>query len=176
METIPEVEKVETEMSKEDKIAQLKKLAAEFSEDEIRDSLNLKTEQSEKEVPVIEAPKSAAIKLEPQIQMVADTLMSQAEEKVKSIYSDVDYSGILNANVDTLTKVSLMSSVIEPNARKMATIEKNLKSENAEGTQTETKKAEFSAPEKSGKVDNQAGEKLYSEMSAKLGFDEEESE
>lgn len=179
MENIPEVEKKETEMSKEDKIAELKKLAAEFSEDELRESFNLKADVPEVEAPVIETPKAEthAIKLDPQIQMVANTLMASAEEKVKNIYKDVDYSGILKADIDTLTKVTLMESVVVPNAIKMATIEKNLKSNDAEGTQTETKTAEFSKPSKSGKVDEKAGEKLLTEMSAKLGFiDEEDSE
>jgi hypothetical protein len=102
--------------------------------------------------------------------------MATAEEKVKNIYKDVDYSGILKADIDTLTKVTLMESVVVPNAIKMATIEKNLKSNDAEGTQTETKSGEFSAPAKTGKIDEKAGEKLLTEMSAKLGFDFDEKE
>jgi len=179
MENIPKVEQTEANKTVENKLEDLKTFAAQFSAEQIAEVFNLRSEQTEKVVPVIEAPTaSVAVKLDPQIQMVANALFAQAEEKVKSIYADVDYAGILNADVDTLTKVSLMSSLVEPNARKMANIEKNLKSNDAnEGTQsTETKSAEFSAPAKTGKVDYEAGEKLYTEMSEKLGLLDDEGD
>ena len=181
MEQIPKVEKQEEteKRTSEEVIADIEKLKTELSEEEQTKVFNLKKDEPVKEAPV-EKPKvegeSHAIKLDPQIQMVANTLMSTAEEKVKEIYADVDYSGILNADIDTLTKVTLMESVIRPNAIKMATIEKNLKSNDAEDTPTETKKAEFSKPEKSGKVDKEAGQKLYTEMSEKLGLPDEEND
>jgi hypothetical protein len=178
MENIPKVETKTDETPAVDKLEELKNFAAQFSAEQIAEVFNLKSEQtSEVKVPEVPTQSSVAIKLDPQIQMVADALFSQAEQKVKSIYADVDYEGILKADVDTLTKVSLMSSLVEPNARKMANIEKNLKSNDAtEGTQTETKSAEFSPPEKSGKVDEKAGEKLYSEMSEKLGLLDDEGD
>lgn len=180
MENIPKVEQTETKTPAVDKLEELKTFAAQFSAEEIAKVFNLRSEQTEKVVPVNVAPTaSVAVKLDPQIQMVANALFAQAEEKVKSIYADVDYDGILKADVDTLTKVSLMSSLVEPNARKMANITKNLKSNDAnEGTQltTETKSAEFSAPAKTGKVDLEAGQKLYTEMSEKLGLLDDEGD
>jgi len=181
METIPEVEKKETEKrASTDIIADIEKLKTELSEDEQKKVFNLKEDKPVKEDPVEETPKakgvSQAIKLDPQIQLVANTLMSTAQEKVKGIYADYDFSGILKADIDTLTQVTLMESVAVPNAIKMATIEKNLKSNDAEDTPTEKKQAEFSKPSENGKVDEKAGEKLFTEMSEKLGFEIDEKE
>jgi hypothetical protein len=177
MEKIPEVEieKVETEMSTEDKLAQLKKLGAEFSEQEIKDAFEIKSDAVVVPAVVPEAT-SFAKQLSPETTMIAKTLMSTAEQKVKGIYADADYSGIMNADLDLLTKVTLMESVIVPNAIKMANIEKNLKSNDANDTRIETKSGEFSAPAKTGKVDEEAGMKLLTEMSEKLGFDIDEKE
>jgi hypothetical protein len=181
LENTPEIEKTNTELTAKEQILKLK---SELSESEIAEVFTIKTEKTETpkvEVPETKAPTvESSVKLSPEIEMVAHTLMASAEEKVKSIYKDFDYSGIKNdPSLNALEKVTLMSTVAEPNAKRMATIEKNLKTENStEGTEkTETKKAEFSAPEKSGKVDEEAGKKLLTEMSEKLGlhFDEEES-
>jgi len=179
MENTPEIEKKYTELSSAEKLDLIQKWKSELSEEEQAKVFTIKTEKTE--APVIEAPKqdtayAATNKLEPQIEMVAQTLMASAEEKIKSIYPDFDYSGIMkDQSLNTLQKVTLMSSIAEPNAKKMATIVKNLKSENTEGTEkTETKKAEFSAPAKEGKVDAEAGKKLLTEMSEKLGFIDEE--
>lgn len=174
MEKIPEVEKKDTEMSTEDKLAQLKKLGAEFSEEQIKETFEIKADEVKAEV--VETPKAEtfAKELSPETTMIAQTLMSTAEEKVKSIYKDADYSGILKADLNLLQKVTLMESVVVPNAIKMANIEKNLKSNDANDTQqTETKAAEFSKPSTSGKVDEKAGETLFTEMSDKLGFNDE---
>lgn len=178
MEKTPEIENKYTELSPEDRIAEIEKIKSLMSTEEIEKVFTIKTEKSEPvkpvEVPVTES--KPFIKLDPQIEMVAQTLMASAEEKIKTIYKDVDYSGIKNdPTLNTLQKVTLMSSVVEPNAKRMANIERNLKSEIAEGT--EKKSAEFSAPAKTGKVDDKAGEKLFTEMSQKLGLvdDEEKS-
>jgi hypothetical protein len=176
MENIPEVEKKETEMSAEDKLAEIVKLGAEFSEEQIKEAFKIKDAVVEKPVEKPETT-STASELSPETTMIAQTLMSTAEQKVKGIYADSDYSGILNApGLNLLQKVTLMETVAVPNAVKMATIEKNLKGNDAEGTQTETKAAEFSKPSDKGKVDEKAGEKLLTEMSAKLGFDIDEKE
>jgi hypothetical protein len=179
LENTPEIEKTNTELTAKEQILKLK---SELSETEVAEIFTIETEKTDevKEAPKVEVPTVVSNKLDPQIEMVAQTLMAGAEEKVKSIYKDFDYSGIKNdPQLNTLQKVTLMSSIAEPNAKRMATIEKNLKTENTEGTEkTETKKAEFSAPDKkSGKVDPEAGKKLLTEMSEKLGlhFDEEES-
>jgi len=175
MENIPEVEKKDTEMSKEDKLAQLKKLGAEFSESEIKETFEIKADEVKAD-PVVEAPKAEtfAKELSPETTMIAQTLMASAEEKVKGIYADADYSGILKADLNLLQKVTLMESIIVPNAIKMANIEKNLKSNDANDTPTtESKSAEFSKPSDSGKVDEKAGEKLFTEMSDKMGFHDE---
>ncbi len=179
METIPEVEKKETEKrSSTDVIADIEKLKTELSEDEQTKVFNLKKDEPVKEEAVIETPKAEKLakELSPETTMIAQTLMSTAEEKVKEIYKDADYSGILKADLNLLQKVSLMESVIVPNARKMATIEKNLKSNDAEDTPTEKKQAEFSKPSENGKEDKEAGEKLFTEMSEKLGFEIDEKE
>ena len=174
--TKPEIENKYTELSFEDKVAEIEKIKTAMSKEEVDKVFTVKLKESEPvKTDVPTAPLVGSIKLDPQIEMVAQTLMASAEEKIKNIYADFDYSGIKNAGVDTLTKVTLMSTIAEPNARKMATIEKNLKGENAEGT--EKKSAQFSAPDKTGKVDEKAGEKLFTEMSQKLGLeiDEEKS-
>jgi len=175
LEKTPEIENKYTELSSEDKIAEIEKIKSLLSDEEIEKVFTIKSEKSEP-VKEVEAPVPESkpfIKLDPQIEMVAQTLMASAEEKVKTIYKDVDYSGIKNdPTLNTLQKVTLMSSVVEPNAKRMANIEKNLKSNDAEGT--EKKQAEFSAPAKSGKVDEEAGKKLFTELSAKLGFSDEE--
>lgn len=177
MEQTPEIENKYTELSSEQKIAEILKIKTLLSSEEIDRVFTIKTEQKDEVKPVLTAPieASSSIKLDPQIEWVGQTLMASAEEKVKSIYKDIDYSGIKNdPTLNILQKVTLMSTFVEVNAKKMANIEKNLKSENAEGT--ERKSAEFTAPEKSGKVDEKAGEKLFTEMSNKLGlFDEEKS-
>jgi len=176
MEKIPEIEKVETEMSAEEKLAQFKKLGAEFSEEQIKETFNLKSDVPAVVVPEVKVT-SFAKELSPETTMIAKTLMATAEQKVKTIYADVDYSGIMNADLDLLTKVTLMESVVVPNAIKMATIEKNLKSNDANDTPTtETKAAEFSKPSTTGKVDTEAGLKLFTEMSDKLGFEIDEKE
>ncbi len=177
METIPEVEKKETEKrASADVIADIEKLKTELSEEEQTKVFNLKkADDPVKEEAIIETPKAEKLakELSPETTMIAQTLMSTAEEKVKDIYKDADYSGILKADLNLLQKVSLMESVIVPNARKMATIEKNLKSNDAEDTPTEKKSGEFSKPSESGKVDEKAGEKLFTEMSEKLGLIDE---
>lgn len=176
MEKTPEIEKLDTELSAKEKILKLK---SELSEEEIAEVFTIKTEKTE--TPAVEKKEEVkvepTVKLDPQIEMVANTLMAGAKEKVKGIYKDFDFSGIeQDSSLNTLQKVTLMSTVAEANAKKMATIEKNLKTENTEGTETETKKAEFSAPEKTGKVDEEAGKKLFSEMSEKLGLIDEEGD
>ena len=182
MEKTPEIENRYTELSSAEKIAEIEKLKSLLSAEEVDKVFTIKTEKTETpapELPKVEAPKVEGSKLSHEIEMVAQTLMAGAEEQVNAIYKDFDYSGIKNdPALNTLQKVTLMSTVAKANASKMATIEKNLKTENTEGTEkTETKKAEFSAPEKSGKVDEKAGEKLLSEMSEKLGiYDEGETE
>jgi hypothetical protein len=183
MENTPEIENKYTELSSEEKIAEIEKLKSLLSAEEVDKVFTIKTEKTEtpapEVVPKVEAPKVEGSKLSPEIEMVAQTLMAGAEEQVNAIYKDFDYSGIKNdPALNTLQKVTLMSTVAKTNASKMATIEKNLKTENTEGTdKTETKKAEFSAPEKTGKVDPDAGKKLLSEMSEKMGFyDEGETE
>jgi hypothetical protein len=177
LENTPEIEKKNTELTAKEQILKLK---SELSEAEVKEVFTIKTETPEAvKKQVIEVPTvDSKTKLDPQIEMVAQTLMATAEEKVKSIYKDFDYSGIKNdVSLNTLEKVTLMSTVAEPNAKKMATIEKNLKTENTEGTEkTETKSAEFSAPEKSGKEDPDAGKKLLTEMSEKLGFEVDEGD
>ena len=169
----PEIENKYTELSPADRIAEIEKIKSTMTAEEIEKVFTTKPI----EVAPIETPKQIELpssKLEPQIEMVAQTLMASAEEKIKNIYADFDYSGIKNdVNLNTLPKVTLMSTIAEPNARKMANIEKNLKGTNAEGTRTEIKSASFSAPEKSGKVDEKAGEKYYTLMSQKLGFNDE---
>ena len=179
METIPEVEKKETEKrASADVIADIEKLKTELSEEEQTKVFNLKEDKPVKEEAVIETPKAEKLakELSPETTMIAQTLMSTAEEKVKDIYKDADYSGILKADLNLLQKVSLMESVIVPNARKMANIEKNLKSNDAEDTPTDKKSGEFSKPSENGKVDEKAGEKLFTEMSEKLGFEIDEKE
>lgn len=179
MENTPEVENKYTELSFEDKQKEIEQLKSSMSEKEVSEVFTIKTEKSETKVPeekVVVPEAVPAVKLDPQIEMVAQTLMSQAKEKVKSQYKDFDFSGIENANIDTLSKVSLMSTVAEVNAKKMATIEHNLKTENSEGTNTETSTPEFTKPAKTGKVDPDAGKKLLTAMSEQLGFSDEESE
>jgi hypothetical protein len=178
----PKVENKYAELTSEDKKAEIEKIKSTMSEDEIKEAFTIKTEtetvtEKKTETPAPEVTKPSE-SLSPEIEQVAQTLMAQAEEKVKDIYKDFDYSGIKNADgINTLHKVTLMSTIAEVNAKKMATIEKNLKSNDAnEDTPTETKAAEFSKPSTSGKVDEKAGEKLFTEMSEKLGltFDEKE--
>ncbi len=180
MENTPEIENKYTELSSEEKIAEIEKLKSLLSAEEVEKVFTIKTEKTETPVvqTKVEAPKVEGSKLSPEIEMVAQTLMAGAEEQVKAIYKDFDYSGIKNdPNLNTLQKVTLMSTLAKPNAMKMATIEKNLKTENTEGTEkTETKKAEFSAPEKSGKVDPEAGQKLFTELSEKMGIYDDEGD
>lgn len=177
MENIPKVETKETEMSKEEKRTELIKLSAEFSQEEIKDALKIKADEVKAE-PVVEIPKAElfAKELSPEIKMVAETLMATSKEKVKGIYKDADYSGIEGADLNLLQKTTLMESVMVPNARLMANIEKNLKSNDANDTTTETKSAEFSKPESKDKVDKKAGETLYTNMSEKLGLIDEKGE
>ena len=154
-----------------------------MAEEEVKEAFTIKTE-TKVETPAKEPAKPAEIKkevadaasdLNPQIEKVARTLMSQGVERVHQLYKDFDVSGIIeDTSVDTLTKVTLLSTVAEPNAIKMATIEKNLKNgKDAEGTTTETKDAKFSAPEKSGKVDEEAGQTFYTKMCEQLGLEDE---
>ncbi len=181
MEKTPKVEKENTsELSSEDKIKLIETYKKDLSAEEVERVFTIKTEVKKIE-PVIEAKTEAPIvdpqvKLEPQIEMVAQTLMATAKEKVSTIYKDFDISGILNdPSLNTLQKVTLMSSLVEPNAKRMATIEKNLKTGTAEGTKTETS-PKLTAPEKEGKVDEDAGKKLLTLMSSELGFEEETTE
>lgn len=176
MENTPEVENKYTELSSEEKKAEYEKLTASFS-DEDKASILPKTEEKTetKPEPKVETEVKTSTQLNPQIEKVAQTLMSQGIQRVNQLYKDFDVSGIIDdPSVDTLTKVTLLSTVAEPNAIKMATIEKNLKNgEDAKGTQTETKSAEFSANEKEGKVNKEAGKTLWSEMCDTLGIEEE---
>jgi len=185
LEETPKVENKYTELTKEERKAEIEKIKTAMGEDEVKEVFTIKTEEktktpkTETEAPKpIETPKSDATvsTLEPQIEKVAKTLMSQGVERVKQLYKDFDVKGIIDdPSVDTLTKVQLLSTVAEPNAIKMANIEKNLKNGNdAEGTgTTETKDAKFSAPEKSGKVDKEAGQTLYTQMCEQLGLEDE---
>lgn len=183
MEKTPEIENKYTELTFEDKEKEIAKLKSSMSDEEVSKVFTIKQvvekKDSVEETPKTVAPKvDTSSKLDTQIEQVAQTLMAQAEEKLKTIYKDFDYSGIKNdTTINTLQKVTLMSTIAEPNAKKMATIEKNLKNESTEGTgKTETKNAEFSAPETKGKVDEKAGEKFYTEMTEKLGLIEDKSD
>jgi len=184
LEKTPKVETKEkiSELSSEDKIKLIETYKKELSPEEVERVFTIKTEVKKIE-PVIEAKTEAPIVdpkvvLEPQIEMVAQTLMATAKEKVNTIYKDFDISGILNdPSLNTLQKVTLMSSLVEPNAKRMATIEKNLKTGTTEGTEgSGTKKTEFTAPEKEGKVDPDAGKKLLTLMSEELGIETETTE
>jgi hypothetical protein len=173
MEQIPKVEEKETEKrTSTDVIADIERLKTELSEEEQTKVFNLKADKEVKEEVVVETPKAEtfAKELSPETTMIAQTLMATASEKAKDIYADVDFSGILKADLNLLQKVTLMETVIVPNAKKMANIEKNLKSNDAEDTPTEKKSGEFSKPSTSGKVDEKAGETLYTEMSERLGL------
>jgi hypothetical protein len=185
LEKTPEVENKYKEVSLEDKKAEIEKIKSSMSEDEIKDTFTIKTEKKDVSVvkadttpvedPKPEVKSNPSTELNPQIEKVAQTLMSQGIERVHQLYKDFDVSGIVkDSSIDTLTKVTLLSTVAEPNAIKMTNIEKNLKNEdNTEGTKTETKSAKFSAPDKSGKVDKEAGQKLYTQMCEQLGLEDE---
>ena len=184
MEETPKVENKYTELTKEERKAEIEKIKTAMGEDEVKEVFTIKTEEKT-ETPKTETkakpteeskPVEKSSDLNPQIEKVAQTLMSQGIERVHQLYKDFDVSGIIkDSSVDTLTKVQLLSTVAEPNAIKMANIEKNLKNGNdAEGTgTTETKDAKFSAPEKSGKVDKEAGQTLYTQMCEQLGLEDE---
>lgn len=178
MEKIPKVENKFTELSFEDKQKEIEQLKSSMSEEEISEVFTIKTEIIEKkEEPKVVTPAVPQVaKLSDEIEMVAQTLMAQSKEKVKSQYKDFDFSGIEDANINTLQKVSLMSTVAEVNAKKMATIEHNLKTGETEGTETKTTK--LTAPAKTGKVDADAGKKLLTQLSEQLGFqiDEDNNE
>jgi len=179
LEKTPEVENKYKEVSLEDKKAEIEKIKSSMTEEEVKDTFTIKEEKKDVPVTPVKEPEKE-VKDTPeqvsQIEKVAQTLMTQGIERVHQHYKDFDVSGIVkDPSVDTLTKVQLLSTVAEPNAIKMANLEKNLKNDDAEGTKTETKKAEFTAPEKSGKVDNEAGTKLYTQMCDQLGLEEEQT-
>lgn len=188
MEKTPKVENKYTELTKEERKAEIEKIKTAMGEEEVKEVFTIKTEEKTK-TPKTETetvkpteeskPVEKSSDLNPQIEKVAQTLMSQGVERVHQLYKDFDVSGIIkDSSVDTLTKVQLLSTVAEPNAIKMANIEKNLKNGNdAEGTgTTETKDAKFSAPAKTGKVDEKAGQTLYTQMCEQLGLEDETKE
>lgn len=177
MENTPEVENKYTELTPEQRAAEVEKLKTAMSEEERSKLFTIKTEAAPKAAdpkPEVQIPKNFS-EPDAKLERVAQTLMSQGIERVRQHYKDFDVTGIVSdPSIDTLTKVTLLSTVAEPNAIKMANIEKNLKGNDTEGTgNTETKKAQFSAPAKQGQVDSEAGIKLYTQMCEKLGFEDE---
>ena len=180
MENTPEVENKYTELTPEQRAVEAEKLKTAMSVEEKEKVFTIKTEvpaKTPEAKPEDQSTKKFSNTAEEKLEMVAQTLMSQAIERVRQHYKDFDVSGIVSdPSIDTFRKVTLLSTVAEPNAIKMANIEKNLKGNDTEGTgKTETKSAQFTAPEKGGKVDADAGEKLYTQMCEKLGLDKDET-
>lgn len=183
VEETPKTENKYTELSDDQKKEEYEKIIASFS-DELKDKLipkkeekkEVKTETKPVEKPNTSEKPNAYLKpLDDQTELIAETLMSDKLDEVKSIYKDYDTTGIVNdKSINTLQKVGLLTTDSLPNARKMATIEKNLKAEKPEGTQKDGKTDPKKAPEKSGtNADAEAGKNLLTEMFEKLGYEDD---
>jgi len=182
VEETPKTENKYTELSDDQKKEEYEKIIASFS-DELKDKLIPKKEEKKEvktETKPVEKPKTsekpnAYLKpLDDQTELIAETLMSDKLDEVKSIYKDYDTTGIVNdKSINTLQKVGLLTTESLPNARKMATIEKNLKA-GSEGTSKDGKTDPKKKPDKPGtNVDAEAGKNLLTEMFEKLGYEDD---
>jgi len=184
VEETPKTENKYTELSDDEKKEEYEKIIASFSND-LKDKLiPKKEEKKEVKAEAVEVPKTPSEKkvsaylkpLDDQTELIAQTLMSDKIDEVKTVYKDYDTSGIVNdESINTLQKVKLITTEALPNARKMANIEKNLK-DNSEGTQKDGKTDPKKSPEKAGDgVDKEAGQKLLTQMFEDMGLEEEET-
>lgn len=177
VEETPSIENKYTELSDEEKKVEYKKIVDALPEELKTELIPKPEEKPEKPVETsTETVTSSPYKkeLDDQTKLIAKTLMADKIEEIKSVYPDYDVKGIVeDETTNELQKVQQLIASALPNAKKMATIEKNLKSENSEGTTSGSTNPKKS-PEKPGdNVDKDAGKKMVTEMFEKMGLEEE---